>query len=111
MASARDAQLDPGTFKVFIAPLIFGLAPVINVLVSTIWHPQADDPFHFGFKSPHPVLWLGIVFVAVGAGLVLYSKELSESAGKTAPAPAKTPQVPEIGKAPDLPETGIKAVD
>src|SRR5262245_28432233 len=35
--AARDANLPPGTFKVFIAPLIFAMAPVINVLVSLIW--------------------------------------------------------------------------
>lgn len=97
-ASARDAQLDPTTFKVFIAPLIFGLAPVINVLVSTVWHPQAGDPFHFGFKSPHPILWLGIAFVGIGAGLVLYSKELSETAKKDAPP-----------KGPEAAVTAIKA--
>ncbi len=100
MGAARAAELDPGTFKVFIAPLIFGLAPVINVLVSTVWHPQPGDPFHFGFKSPHPILWLGILFVAVGAGLVLYSKELSETAKKDAPPKAAEPTV-----------TAIKAID
>jgi hypothetical protein len=89
-AAAREARLPPDTYKVFIAPLIFGLAPVINVLVSMFWHPQKGDPWHFGLKSAHPLLWVGIVLVGVGAGLVLYSKELVEAAEpKTPPAPAK----------------------
>lgn len=88
MASARSSELPLDTFKVFIAPMIFGLAPVINVLVSTIWHPKAGDPLHFGFHPPHPLLWVGIVLVGVGAALVLYSKELTESSSKTPPPPA-----------------------
>jgi len=87
MSAARQAQLDPATYKVFIAPLIFGLAPVINTLVSTVWHPQTGAPLHFGFKMPHPLLWVGILLVGVGAALVLYSKELSE-AGVKPPAKA-----------------------
>lgn len=89
MASATGAQLPPTTYRVFIAPLIFGLAPVINVLVSTVWHPKAGEPFHFELHSPHPVLWVGILLVGVGAGLVLYSKELTES---SKPVPAKAPE-------------------
>lgn len=73
------------TYKLFIAPLIFGLAPVINTLVSAVWHPKKGHPLHFGLHLPHWLLWVGIVFVAVGAGLVLYSKELAE-AKTTAPA-------------------------
>jgi hypothetical protein len=76
---------DPGAYKVYIAPLIFGLAPVINVVVSIFWHPQKGDPWHFGLKPVSPLLWVGIVLVGAGAALVLYSKEVSEAA----PAPAK----------------------
>jgi hypothetical protein len=95
MAAAGEAQLPRETYKVFIAPLIFGLAPIINTVVSTVWHPKADEPFHFGFKWPHPLLWVGILLVAVGAALVLYSKELSETAPKASqPTPAVS-QAPE----------------
>lgn len=94
VASAKGEGLPPATYRVFIAPLIFGLAPVINVLVSMVWHPEEGEPFHFGFKMPHPVLWVGIIFVGVGAALVLYSKELTEAAPKPAPAVAAAP-VPE----------------
>jgi hypothetical protein len=90
MNAAREAGLPRDTYKVFIAPLIFGLAPVINVLVSMIWHPQKGDPWHFGLKGVHPILWVGIVLVGLGAALVLYSKELSESGEKKEPAPART---------------------
>jgi len=91
MQSARDAKLDPNTYKVFIAPLIFGLAPVINTLVSTVWHPAKGHPFHFGIKMPHPLLWVGILLVGLGAALVLYSKELTEAGEKPAAAAAKPP--------------------
>ncbi len=76
---------NPSAYKVYIAPLIFGLAPVINVLVSMLWHPQKGEPFHFGLKAPHPLLWVGIIFVGLGAALVLYSKEVSEAAVPKAP--------------------------
>jgi hypothetical protein len=79
---------DPNAYKVYIAPLIFGLAPVINVIVSMLWHPKAGEPFHFAWKNPHPLLWVGIIFVGVGAALVLYSKEVSE-----VPPPKTPPQV------------------
>lgn len=80
---------DPNAFKIFIAPLIFGLAPVINVLVSSIWHPKAGEPFHFDLELPGWKLWMGIVLVGAGAALVLLSKEEAEAGKKPgAPAPA-----------------------
>src|SRR5215468_4765162 len=91
MGTARAAGLPADTYKVFIAPLIFGLAPVINVLVSIFWHPQKGEPWHFGVKSVHPLLWVGIVLVGLGAALVLYSKELTEAGEhKSPPPPAQT---------------------
>jgi hypothetical protein len=79
---------DRGAYKLYIAPLIFGLAPVINTLVSVVWHPKQGQPLGFDLVAPHPALWVGIVLVGAGAALVLYSKELSESAPPAAPAPA-----------------------
>jgi hypothetical protein len=91
-ARASAPADNPDAYRVFIAPLIFGLAPIINVLVSMVWHPSAKEgAFHFGFKMPHPLLWLGIILVAIGAGLVLYSKEIGESAA--ARPPVKVPSV------------------
>jgi hypothetical protein len=98
MGAATEAGLPRETYKVFIAPLIFGLAPVINVVVSTLWHPEKGGQWaHFAFKMPHPLLWLGIVLVGLGAGLVLYSKELTESAEQKAPqTPAGERPSPEV---------------
>lgn len=85
----RDAGLEPTNYKLFIAPLIFGLAPVINTLVSLVWHPKRGEPFHFGLEHvPDWKLWLGIVLVGAGAFLVLYAKEASEP-----PPPPKPVQV------------------
>lgn len=87
---------DPNAYKVFIAPLIFGLAPVINVVVSMLWHPKPGEAMHFGLKAPHPLLWVGIILVGAGAAIVLYSKELSEAAAvKPAAPPAQVEKAPE----------------
>lgn len=89
VAQARAESLDPATYRMYIAPLIFGLAPLINVLVSSVWHPKAGDPFHFDLELPGWKLAAGIVFVGVGSFLVLFSKEEAE-AGKGGPKPAAT---------------------
>ena len=77
--AAREAGLDAASYKIYIAPLIFGLAPVINTLVSIVWHPKAGEPLHFGFEMPGWKLWAGILLVGAGAALVLFSKEEAES--------------------------------
>ena len=84
--AAKDAGLPPGSYKVYIAPLIFGMAPVINVLVSLIWHPKPGSPLHFSFDLPGWKLLAGMALVGAGAFLVLMSKEETESAPKPAPA-------------------------
>ena len=89
IAAAREAGLPPTSYKLYIAPIIFGLAPVINTLISSVWHPSQKDGWaNFHFEMPNPLLLVGIVFVGLGAALVLYSKELTESsAAKPTPAP------------------------
>jgi drug/metabolite transporter (DMT)-like permease len=77
--AAKLAALDPNTFKLYIAPLIFGLAPVINTLVSVFWRPEPGQPFVFGVEMPGWKLWVGILLVGLGAGLVLFSKEEAEA--------------------------------
>ncbi|MGE3809102.1 MAG: hypothetical protein AB7K24_30940 [Gemmataceae bacterium] len=103
--SARSSGLPADSYKVYIAPLIFGLAPVINVIVSSFWHPKPGEAMHFGVDLPGWKLWVGIFLVGAGAALVLFSKEEAESK-KVAhgPKPAAVAQAP----APDapLPETG-----
>jgi hypothetical protein len=89
--AARAAELPPATYRLYIAPLIFGLAPVINTLVSLVWHPKPGQPFHFAFEgAPGWKLIAGIVLVGAGAFLVLFAKEESESAKGAAPKPAAT---------------------
>jgi hypothetical protein len=100
VTAATDAGLPASTYRVYIAPLIFGLAPIINVLVAAVWHPtepgKPNDWTRFSFHMPHPLLWLGILLVGVGAALVLYSKELAEAGEKKEPpAPAHAAAVPE----------------
>jgi hypothetical protein len=50
-------------------PLVFGGAPLVNVLVSMILHPPKT--------APSPLLYLGFVFVVLGASMVLYFKPQS----------------------------------
>jgi drug/metabolite transporter (DMT)-like permease len=75
---ANRAALGIPNAKLYIAPLIFGLAPVINTLVSVFWHPQKGNPAHFAVELPGWKLWVGIVLVGIGAALVLFSKEEAE---------------------------------
>jgi hypothetical protein len=55
-----------GGVPTYVMPLVFGGAPVINVLLSMALHPPK--------VAPSPMLWVGFVLVAAGAGTVLYSK-------------------------------------
>ncbi|MCI0459104.1 MAG: hypothetical protein L0Z62_19275 [Gemmataceae bacterium] len=76
-------------YRLYIAPVIFALAPVINTVVSLVWHP---DPvrgiFRFGLEhTPHWTLYVGILLTGAGAALVLYSKEATEAAARTARTP------------------------
>jgi len=67
--------------RIFVGPVIFALAPVINTLVSLVWHPS-EGYFHFGLKgAPDWKLYVGIVLAGLGAFLVLYSKEEAEAGG------------------------------
>src|SRR5688572_22945284 len=47
-----------------VMPLVFGGAPLINVLASMVIHPPK--------VAPHPMLYVGFLMAALGAGLVLY---------------------------------------
>ncbi len=85
--------VDPATYRIYIAPLIFCLAPLVNTLLSLVWHPRTGDPWHFGFEAPTWHLPLGIVLVAAGTFLVLYSKEAGEAhKGGPKPTPAAIPE-------------------
>jgi hypothetical protein len=87
--AARSSGIYPATYRLYIAPLIFGLAPVINTLISLVWHPQPGQPFHFSLEAlPGWKLWAGIVMVGAGAFLVLYAKDEAEVAPKPPTAAA-----------------------
>lgn len=78
-------------YRMFIAPLIFSLAPAINTLLSLVWHPKPGDPFHFGFEIPGWKLPAGIILVAAGTFLVLLSKEEMEAQKGPPPKPTPAP--------------------
>ena len=96
---AKADGVNPATYRIYIAPLIFCLAPLINTLLSLVWHPNAKSGewavFHF--DMPGWKLWAGIVLVAAGTFLVLMSKEEAE-ASKT--KPASPPAAPTDGTTP-----------
>jgi len=58
-----------GGIPTYVMPLVFGGAPVINTLFSMWQHPPKT--------SPNPLLYLGFLLVALGAGMVLYFKPAS----------------------------------
>jgi len=58
-----------GGVPTYVMPLVFGGAPVVNVLVSMWMHPPKT--------SPSPMLYVGFVLASLGAGLVLYYKPSS----------------------------------
>ena len=90
----RNVPADMPNGRLFIAPIIFGLAPLLNTLISTVWHPSRDNPLHFGVEHlPGWKLVAGILFIGAGAALVLYSKEEAERR-PAPPAPQVTPETP-----------------
>ncbi len=66
--------------RIYVAPVIFAMAPVISTVVSLFWQP-AVGPLAFGApkETPNPLLYVGIVAAGLGAGLVLFAKELGEA--------------------------------
>ena len=55
-----------GGLPAYVMPIVFGGAPVINVLFTMYLHPPK--------VAPNPMLWVGFALVAIGASLVLYFK-------------------------------------
>ncbi len=58
--------LKSGGTPLFVAPLVFAGAPIVNVLISITWHKPKT--------APEIWFYLGLVLAAVGAGLVLRFK-------------------------------------
>ena len=90
---AKFDGINPATYRVYIAPLIFCLAPLINTLVSLLWHPnpKTGEWAVFHFDMPGWKLWVGVALVAAGTFLVLKSKEDAEGAKGHKPPPPVAP--------------------
>tara|TARA_B100001245_G_scaffold144967_1_gene108206 strand:+ start:103 stop:552 length:450 start_codon:yes stop_codon:yes gene_type:complete len=57
-------SMKSGGSPLYVMPIIFGCAPLVNVIVSSVAHPPE--------KAINPVFWLGVLVLASGAGMVLY---------------------------------------
>lgn len=55
-----------GGVPTYVMPLVFGLAPLVNVALSIATHPPKS--------APSPLLYLGFLMAAAGAAMVLYFK-------------------------------------
>jgi hypothetical protein len=53
-----------GGLPVYVMPLVFGGAPIINVAVAMLLHPPKS--------AISPMLYAGFLLVSIGAGMVLY---------------------------------------
>jgi hypothetical protein len=53
-----------GASPLYVMPLVFGGAPLVNVLATMALHPPKE--------APNPMLFVGFLLAAIGAGLVLY---------------------------------------
>jgi hypothetical protein len=58
-----------GGLPIYVMPLVFGGAPIVNVLFSMVLHPPKS--------AINPMLYLGFLFASVGAGMVLYFRPTS----------------------------------
>ena len=58
-----------GGLPVYVMPLVFGGAPVVNVLVTMALHPPKS--------AINPMLYLGFVLASLGAAMVLYFRPTS----------------------------------
>jgi uncharacterized membrane protein len=102
-----------GGKPLYVAPLVFAGAPIVNAIVSVLWHPPA------GWSRPEMQKgWMlfgaGILLAAVGAGLVLYSKGALDQAGREFEKQSRAKAAAEaIAQAPPTmqtePSTGIQA--
>jgi hypothetical protein len=55
-----------GGIPTYVMPLVFGGAPLVNVLYTMYIHPPK--------VAPSPMLYVGFLLTAIGAGTVLYNK-------------------------------------
>ena len=53
-----------GGLPFYVMPLVFGGAPIVNVLIAMVLHPPKE--------SVNPMLYAGCLLASVGAAMVLY---------------------------------------
>jgi hypothetical protein len=58
-----------GASPLYVMPLVFGGAPLVNVIATTLIHPPKT--------APNPMLYVGFLLAAIGAGMVLYFRPAS----------------------------------
>lgn len=58
-----------GGLPLYVMPLVFGGAPIVNVLVSMAIHPPKS--------AINPMLFVGFVLASIGAAMVLYFRPTS----------------------------------
>ena len=58
-----------GGVPTYVMPIVFGCAPLVNVAATMILHPPK--------VTPSPMLFVGFLMTAVGAGMVLYFRPQS----------------------------------
>jgi hypothetical protein len=94
----------PESQRLFIPPVIFGLAPILATLIGAFWHPIADskgtgEPFHFQVQEAlfqNWKLWAGVVLVGFGVVLVFLARgeleaaESKKSSSVTSSAPSNS---------------------
>ena len=71
----------------YVAPLVFAFAPIVNVIISLVWDPPG--------KAPSPLFFIGLLMAAAGAALVLIYKpaEAPHAAGLAKPTTQRASMV------------------
>jgi len=55
-----------GGLPFYVMPLVFGGAPIVNVVLAMMSHPPRN--------APNPMLYVGFLLASIGAAMVLYYK-------------------------------------
>ena len=58
-----------GGLPIYVMPLVFGGAPIVNVIVTMFIHPPKS--------ALSPMLFVGFLLASIGAGMVLYFRPTS----------------------------------
>ena len=58
-----------GGLPIYVMPLVFGGAPIVNVLLAMVVHPPR--------ASINPMLYVGFLLASLGAGMVLYFRPMA----------------------------------